>query len=225
MYQLKPWSFSSIKTYSTCPRKYLAEKVTKEVPYTDSEATIYGKEVHKALEDFIKSGVAIPDKYKNVRDLAVKLLNMPGEKYTEREFGIAKRDGRLVACGFKDKDVWFRGIADLVIVNGNEAKIIDYKTGKSAKYADTKQLALMAACVFLEHPEVQIIRAGLLFTTCNAFIKATYTRERMFDIFGELSETISRREVSYNTGVFNAVPNGLCKKYCQVTSCPHYGGF
>ena len=69
MYELKPWSFSSIKTYATCPRKYEAEKLTKEVPFTDSEDTIYGKEVQKALEDFNKSGTPIPAKFSYVIEL------------------------------------------------------------------------------------------------------------------------------------------------------------
>lgn len=225
MYELKPWSFSSIKTYATCPRKYEAEKLTKEVPFTDSEATIYGKEVHKALEDFIKLGVPIPAKFSYVTELAEKLAGMPGVKYTEREFGVARQDGQFVSCDFKADGVWFRGIADLVIVHGNKAMLFDYKTGKSAKYADTRQLALMAACVFLEHPEVETIKAALLFTTCNVVVKDVYHRDNRFYIFSELDDLLTRREVSYNTGVFNATPNGLCKRYCGVTSCPHYGGF
>ena len=43
-----PWSYSGIKLYDTCPRKYQSEKVTKEVPFKDTTATLYGKEIHTA---------------------------------------------------------------------------------------------------------------------------------------------------------------------------------
>lgn len=223
VYQIKPWSYSSIKTYETCPRKYQAEKVTKEVPFTDSDATIYGKEVHKVCEDHIKLGVPIPQKYSYLVPIMQSVSNMAGVKHTELELGIAKQDGRLVACEFHAENVWFRGIADLVIINGDKARILDYKTSKSAKYADTKQLALMAAAVFLKFPEVQHIKAGLVFVVCNAFIPVEYSRDRTLDIFADLDGLLQQRESSYNTGVFNPKPNALCRKWCGVHSCPHNG--
>jgi len=225
MYQIKPWSFSSIKTYETCPRKYMAEKVTKEVPYTDTEATIYGKDIHKACEDFIQDGTPIPEKYAFIRPVMTSIQQMSGDKFVEQQVGIAKHGDSLVACEFDSDDVWFRGIADLVIIDGDTAKIIDYKSSKNAKYADTRQLALMAAAIFLKHPEVKTIKGGLLFFVCNAFIKANYTVDRRFDIFAQLDGTLQQRDVSYATGVFNPKPNALCKKWCKVYSCPHNGGY
>lgn len=220
---LPAWSYSSISTYITCPRKYYAEKVSREVPYEDTEATLYGKALHLAAEEFIRDGTPIPTQFAYIQPMLDKLSALSGDKYCELEVGIAQQDGRLVACGFKDKDVWFRGIADLVIVDGDKARIIDYKTGKSAKYADTKQLALMAAAVFLKFPEVKHIRAGLLFVVAKEFIKEEYTFERRFDIFAKLDDALQQRAVSYETNVWNPKPNGLCKKWCGALSCPHNG--
>ena len=47
------WSYSGIKTYEVCPLKYCAEKVTKVVQFEDNESTLYGKELHKACEDYV----------------------------------------------------------------------------------------------------------------------------------------------------------------------------
>ena len=217
------WSFSSAKTFETCPRKYEGERITKEVKFTDNEATIYGTAFHLAAEEFIRDDKEIPERFSFAREALVKLKNLPGDKYCEIKFGIAKREGRLVSCDFFDADVWYRGIADLLIVNGSEARIIDYKSSKSAKYADTRQLALMAACVFLKFPEVKIVKAGLLFVVCNAFVKEDYTFDRRFDIFAKMDELLTRIDVAHKTGVFNPNPNGLCKKYCGVLSCVHNG--
>lgn len=220
---LPAWSYSSITTYITCPRKYYAEKVSKEVPFTDTEATLYGKELHLAAEEFIRDGKPIPPQFAYIQAMLDKLNALPGEKHCELKVGIAKRDGRLEACDFFAPDVWFRGVADLVIINGKEARIIDYKTGKSAKYADTKQLALMAASVFLMFPEVEVIKAGLLFVVAKEFIKEEYLFDRRFDIFAKLDIPLRQREASYAMDVWNPKPNGLCKQYCGALSCPHNG--
>jgi hypothetical protein len=70
-----------------------------------------------------------------------KLKSMKGEKLCELKMGLTEN---LEACGFFDKDVWFRGVADLIVLDreAGVAKVIDYKTGKSAKYADKGQLEL-----------------------------------------------------------------------------------
>jgi hypothetical protein len=217
------WSYSGLKTYETCPKKYEAEKITKEVKFTDSEATLYGKSLHLAAEEYIRDGKELPGQFAFIKPYLDKLVAIPGEKHCELKLGVKKNDGRLVACDFFDSSVWFRGIADLVIIDGAKGWIVDYKTGKSAKYADTRQLALMAAALFLKYPELEKIKASLLFVVSKEFIRAEYEAERGLDIFGELADLLTQREVSYNTGVWNPRPNGLCKKWCPVTSCPHQG--
>ena len=44
---------------------------------------------------------------------------------------------------FWDKNVWYRGWLTY-LYNGEKAYLIDYKTSKTANYADTKQLDLQA---------------------------------------------------------------------------------
>ena len=61
--------------------------------------------------------------------------------------GLKLTDTDYEPCGFFDKEVWWRGIADLVIIQGDIAYSVDYKTSKSAKYADTKQLDIVAAAL------------------------------------------------------------------------------
>lgn len=217
------WSYSGLKTFETCPKKYEAEKITKEVKFTDSEATLYGKALHTAAEEYIRDGKEIPGQFAFIKPYLDKLIAIPGEKLCEIKLGVKKEDGRLVACDFFDSGVWFRGIADLVIIDGKKGWVIDYKTGKSAKYADTRQLALMAAALFLKFPELERIKASLLFVVSKEFIRADYEAERGLDIFGELADLLTQREVAYNTGVWNPRPNGLCKRFCEVLSCPHNG--
>jgi len=153
------WSYSSIKTFQQCPKKYYHLKVAKDVKDEGSEATIYGQELHKAAEDYIKDDVALPPQFAFMQDLLDSLKKIPGEKHCELKLGIAKRDGKYVACDFFEKDVWWRGIADLVIINGDTAYSVDYKTSKNAKYADTKQLDLVASALFTHFPQLRTIKS------------------------------------------------------------------
>lgn len=217
------WSYSGIKLFETCPRKYQAEKVTKEVPFTDSDATIYGKELHKAAEDYIRDGTPVPPQFSFIQPYLDKLNDITGTKHCELKVGVKRVDGRLVACDFFDSDVWFRGIADLVILDSDRAWIVDYKTSKSSRYADTRQLALMAAALFLKYPQLKKIKTSLLFVVCKDFIKEDFKADWGLSIFSELNGLLSARDVAYETDVWNPIKNGLCRRYCGVTSCPHNG--
>ena len=94
------------------------------------------------------------------RKALTSLRDRKGDKLCEIKLGITEN---LEACDFYAKDVWFRGIADLVILDDDLAWVVDYKTGKSAKYADKGQLELMALGVFAKYPQIKTVRAGLLF--------------------------------------------------------------
>lgn len=224
MTQAPGWTFSKIKEFDTCPRKYEGTYVTKEVPYTETEATIYGTELHKAAEDYIGEGTPLNSKFAWLQATLDRLNAIPGDKYCELELAIKRVDGQLVACGFKDKDYWMRGIADLAIVNGPVGHVVDYKSGKSSRYSDTRQLALMAAGMFLRFPTLETVKGALLFVVAGQIVKASYTRENALSIFAELNGLLAMRERAYELGVFNPKPNGLCRKYCGVTRCEHNGG-
>jgi RecB family exonuclease len=101
--------------------------------------------------------------------------------------------------------------------------VVDYKTGKSAKYADTAQLELMALMVFKHFPAVRRVKAGLLFVVANDFKRAEYDKTQEKNYWRTWMQDIHRLETAYKTGVWNPNPSGLCRKHCVVVSCPHNG--
>lgn len=218
-----PWSYSSLKLFEQCPRRYQAEKVTKEVPFTQNEAALYGEQLHKAAEEYIRDGKPIDPRFSFIQPYLDKLNAIEGVKFCELKLGVKRSDGRLVACDFFDPEVWFRGVADLVIIDGNKAWIVDYKSGKSAKYADTRQLALMAAALFLKYPIVKRIKTSLLFVVSKEFIKEDFEKEYGLSVFSELNGLLTARDAAYEADVWNPRPNNLCAKWCGVLSCPHNG--
>ena len=204
----------------------MREKVVRDIPREpDSDAIIYGKELHKAAEDYIALGTPIPPQFDYIKSYLDKLKCIDGEKFCERQMGITKKNGVLEACDFFDPDAWFRGVADLLIIDEVKgvAYVVDYKTGKSSKYADPLQLQLMAACVFLLYPSIQRVKGMLLFVVCRDIIKTSYPNAERFKVFEELSDVLHRRTVAYESGVFNKTQNGLCRAWCPVLDCEFNG--
>lgn len=215
------WSYSSIKTFDQCPKKYFHLKVVKDVKDEAGPEADFGTKAHAAAEDYIKSGTPIPPEYKVMRPVVERLAKFPGKKYPEMKLGVVKTRFGYDPCGFFDKDVWWRGIIDLLIVNGDVAHMIDYKTGKNAKYADKKQLDLMAGAVFTHFPEVQKIKSGLAFVVSNEFPKKTHYRERLDEYFSVFDKQLDALETAMDNGVFNPKSGPLCG-WCPVVNCEHW---
>lgn len=215
------WSYSSLKTFQQCPKKYYHLKVAKDVKDEGSEATIYGKELHKAAEDYIKDGTPIPPQFAFIQDTVDALKKIPGEKHTEIELGVSNRNGRLNPCGFYDKNAWYRGIADLLIVNGDEGYLVDYKSSKNAKYADLKQLDLLAGAVFAHFPELKTLKSALIFVVSNEFVNKEHSSMHKMAYFEHVRFDLERLETALETGVWNAVAGPLCG-WCPVKTCHNY---
>ena len=167
------WSYSSIKNFQQCPKKYYHLSVAKDVKQPSTTALVYGNEVHKAAENYIKNGDPIPEKFSYIQDVLDVLAKVEGDKFCELKLGLAKEGDAYTPCGFFDTNVWWRGIIDLLIVRGDTAFMVDYKTSKNAKYADTKQLDLLATAVFTHYPEINRINSALLFVVSNEDRKST----------------------------------------------------
>jgi hypothetical protein len=218
------WSYSSITLFEQCPKKYYHLRISKDIVEPESEQMIYGKEVHTAAEEYIRDGKEIPAKFAFIKPMVDKLKDLPGEKLCEYKMGVKFKDGHITACDFFDKEVYWRGIADLVVLDreNQEAKVIDYKTGKTAQYADTKQLKLLSAALFTHFPEIKVIKAGLLFVVAKDFIKETYDVGFRLAYFEQFRPLIQQLEAAIESGVWNPKRNFTCKGWCPVKSCQHW---
>ena len=215
------WSYSSIKTFAQCPKKYYHLKVAKDVQDSAGEAALYGTEMHKAAEDYIKLGTPLPAKFTFLQPFMNAVSQLPGEKHCELKMGIKKVDGRYVACDFDDPDYWWHGIADLLAIDGYKAYSMDYKTGKNAKYADPKQLDLVAYAIFLHFPKVMLVKSALAFVVSGEFVKKQHLATERSDYIRVFDRELEQLEVAHESGVWNAKTSGLCK-FCPVKQCEHY---
>ena len=215
-----PWSFSRLKSFEQCPKQFYHMKIAKDYSEPETDAMRYGTEAHLAAEEFIRDGKPVPVKFAYMKDVLEALNRRRGNKITEIKMGLTQE---LEPCGFMSKDVWWRGIADLVITDGSTAWIVDYKTGKSAKYADKGQLELMALATFKYFPNVKNINAALIFTKAKKFVKHKYTDDMIDSLWDKWLSKFRRMEVAYETDTWNAHPSGLCKRHCAVIECVYNG--
>ena len=214
------WSYSSLSLFQQCPRKYYRLRVAKDIVEPPQAHLDYGTAVHKAAEEYVCCAKPIPEKYGFIRPHLDVLVQLPGEKLCEYEMGLTKD---FEPCGFKDPNVWFRGIADLLIINGDHARLIDYKTSKSSQYADIKQLELLALMTFKHFPKITRIKAGLVFLVASDLVKAEFDADLQDSSWQKWIPEIERLEKAYETDVWNAKPNFTCKKFCHVLDCEHNG--
>ena len=218
--KVAPWSFSRIKAFDTCPKQFYHTYILKEFPYEETEAMRYGTEFHKAAEDYIGKGSPVPERFSFAQPTLDALNSKPGTKHCELKFGLTRN---LEPCGFFDSGVWFRGVVDLAIVDGDRAWVVDYKTGKSSRYAEKGQLELMALALFAHFPEVEKVNAALVFVIADDVVKTKYDVTERGDMWAKWLSEYAKMEKAADTGVWNPKTSGLCRAHCKVLECPHNG--
>ena len=77
------WSHSSLKDYEGCARRYHEVKILKKYPFKETQAVIYGKELHKAAEDYVGKGEPLPEQFEFIQSTLDALMAKPGRKLVE----------------------------------------------------------------------------------------------------------------------------------------------
>jgi hypothetical protein len=215
------WSYSSLALYQQCPKKYYHLKVVKDIKEPLSEAITFGNEIHKIAEEYVGKGRPIPEKYNHIEPALKVLKDMPGEKLCENKLGLT---ADLKPCGFFDKNVWWRGVADIIILQGDTPLTVDYKTGKSSKFAELKQLEIVSLAIFKHFPEVKKVKAGLMFLFADDFVKTAYLADSQQELWGSWISDVGQLQASVENDMWNPKPNFTCRGWCPVTSCDHNQG-
>jgi CRISPR/Cas system-associated exonuclease Cas4 (RecB family) len=215
-----PWTYTKVKGFDTCPKQFHARYIEKSLPFVETEATKYGNEVHDAFEHYFKSNRPLPPKLQHYQPYLDALERKEGEKIAEYAFGLTID---LEPCNFFDKNVWVRGKIDLTILQGDTAYVVDYKTSKSARYADMDQLELMAMAVFKHFPEVKHVKAALIFVVAKGVVKGEFHAADEAQLWGKWMKKLATMHEAENADVWNPKPSGLCRAWCDVMDCPHNG--
>lgn len=214
-------SYSGIKDFQGCPRRYHQVKILKRFKQEHTQATLYGTQVHKAFEEYIRDGTPLPEAFQKYAEFVDPLLKFSGEIKCEEKLGVT-RDFK--PCAFDAEDVWLRGIPDFVALNLEKgvARVGDFKTGKSARFADPGQLELMAALIMAHHPQIQKVKTALLFVVANSIVQSSYTRQQLPLIWKKWAGHAKLIEKAVELDKWHPIPSPLCK-FCPLppTECEH----
>ena len=81
----------------------------------------------------------------------------------------------------------------------------------------------MALVVFKHFPQVEKVKAGLLFVVSKDLIKDVYTKEQVPALWEKWLADYSKLEQAFKNDMWNPKPSGLCRRHCAVTECAHNG--
>jgi hypothetical protein len=212
------WSYSKIKNYASCPKRHFHVDVAKDFKEDESEILTWGNEVHDKLAKRLAKKTPLPDSMKDYESWAKKLEGFPGQMLVEQKYGLTE-DFRKAE--FFGRDVWYRGIADVVIINDERALAVDWKLGKILE--DSQQLALMAACLFGTYPAVQRVDTLFVWLKDDARTHEVFKREDMPTMWANMLPRVQQLRKAYEDNLFPPKPGYLCRRYCPVKTCPHHG--
>lgn len=222
MTKVMPLSFSRLSTFEQCQAQFDYQYVSKLVANQSNDASEYGDRVHKILEAYglgkldeaalSDEGRQTLDKWGGVVD---KILARPGDKYFEYQMAV---NNDLSPVDWFAPDVWIRSIADVLVVDGDTAYCLDYKTGKVKE--NPTQLQLFAAMVMWQFPEVNTVKTSFIWLKFNETTNAKYERRFLDSLWRAMRPRFDKVQEVIELGVFKATPSGLCPWCAARTICP-----
>lgn len=212
-------SYSRLSTFEQCPRRFEYQYVLKSVVDNGSEATIYGTRIHEALEKYGRDGEELTPETERYKKLVDSLLARPGDKYFEHQMALLKDK---TPCDWFDPNVWLRGIADVLVVDGKKAFVGDWKTGK---VKDNPTQLMLFACMVMEHfKEVEEVKTAFIWLAHDEVTSSVFQRHFLGHMWRTLAARMDAVQDAVDLGVFQARPSGLCGWCPAKDICPDRRG-
>lgn len=206
---------TSIETFLTCPYQYKAKYITKEVKFESNAHAEFGSAVHESIEFYLLG----KDKLSPMLEPLRPTLDKIKTALVSAEMKLATTKWNT-PCDFFHDDAYMRCIVDAVASSPDKSTIVafDWKTGK--KRDSATQSDVIAKCIFNRYPECKkVITVFAYFMVDDMTIKE-YKKNGSFI---DLENKVAKIEQAHKVNEFPYNPNGLCKKWCDVVSCPHNG--
>jgi hypothetical protein len=219
---IKAWSYSALTNFESCPKKFWHYRIKKDYKDEGGEASRYGDHVHKSINNYLVHNVALPLDLVHMQKVVDVYKNMKSDRLiSEQQLAI---NSDYEPTGWFDKDVYCRAIIDAIFIHQDLALLVDWKTGKMKDDGAT-QLRLAACILMLHIPEVNKVAMRYVWLAHKGkTTNFTMTRKDMPAVWNELSPRLRRYQHAHAHDEFPASPSGLCRKWCNITSCPHHGG-
>jgi RecB family exonuclease len=212
------WSHSALVEFRQCPYKFYRKRVVRDVKEAPTEALEKGNIVHKMFEERIKHGTpitAVPRYEKMVEPI----LRWDGRTDAEVDLGMT-RDG--AGTGFFGSSVWGRGKIDVLNLNGNRARVVDWKTGGRVRLEDSRHQAETNALLLLaNYPNVVAINVVFAYLELGKVTPYEYTRNDQPRLRASVDRAFGEVEYAAEHDMWSKRSSGLCP-WCPVTDCPNW---
>lgn len=205
-------SHSHLKAFEQCPKKYYHLYVAKDCPKETSPELTFGNDAHKALEERVRNGIVLPDRFASWEKYATLFDDHPCRVELKAGINIQGR-----ACGFFDSDVWIRGKLDISIVYDSNAAIFDWKTGKPREDAD--ELEIFGVLLKAAQPQLNRITGHYVWLKDGH--EGVGEAHDLSDTAVKLAQVRGRYEAMEKAKRFNDYPaeQGPLCPWCPVKSC------
>jgi len=211
-------SYSSIKMFENCPKRYYHQRITKEVTDTGSDATRHGERIHADLEHRLinQKPLTYDTEQYEVLCQTIEVLATGGELHAERQLCLNEN---LTPTSWYAKDAWLRSILDVLILKDNEAIVMDWKTGK--RRPDFTQLQLFALQVFKHFPEIKSVKSSFVWLRDMEMDTELFTVDKTNLMWADMLSRIERIQQSLDNDNWPAKPSGLCN-WCPAKNICEY---
>ena len=222
-------SYSALDKFYKCPRKFFYYDITKAIQEPTNPQQGEGFRVHKAMADYISQGKPLPPEYERFGDWVTTMLTRhPDEKvYVEHKMGMTFD---LIPCEYfsRKHKVWLRTVADLLVINGERALSVDWKTGKEPddRYETLPpnfQLRLVALTIFLHFPQVKEIESKFVYLNEGTSTHFMMPKEDLRLFLRQMYDVAAGLQKAVRSNEWPPHPSGLCKRHCAVTQCQYHG--
>jgi RecB family exonuclease len=205
-------SYSSIKLYENCPLRYFRQRIAKDIVDEGGEASKYGERIHAFLEARLKEDTLLPQDVAHYEPLcaSVERIASKGELHIEKELVLTEN---LTPTGWWDADAWLRSKLDVLVIQGQDAVVMDWKTGK--RNPDFFQMQMFAVQVFKHYPEVVRVKTSLVWLKDMSMDTEQYNRLQANELWAGIMKRIQRIHSSAEHDNWPAKPSGLCR-FCPA---------
>ena len=214
------WSTSTIELFHNCPYWYFREKVKKDKRREFAgEAAEHGQYLHKRMEERLRDKRPLPsdllNKYPELEDHAQRLEALGGDMLVEHQMAINRQ---LEPTDWFAPDAWGRAAADVLIRNGNEITVVDWKTGRVKK--PTLQSHVLAFITMCHFRDVRRITTEFVFVKANKIEGETYEAGDFAFLAKYIADQMVDIARAYEHSAWPRNPTGLCA-WCPVDDCQH----
>lgn len=212
---------TKLQTFKTCPYQYYAKYVSKEVKFADTPHTVFGTAVHANIENHLVFDAPLSPllaQMKPIFDRAKPyLLGAETPLAINRQHIPVETKNKFTMY----KEAWLHCIVDAIYADGKGKRLIaiDWKTGKES---DARiQGDIIKLCMASKYPYFEQYEVIFVYLFKGGATRTIYRPKEQRLV--QLYEDIAELEEAEKSKHFPPTPNGLCKKWCDVLSCPHNG--